>query len=290
MSDVPRQTLRDLVARHGPGLCSDARRCEGLLRDLCGAHRREINVLISALKQHVPLDLLAAQGAMPRGLLLARLARRLEEQLALTEEAARWAVDSWALALGVVTDAELQDRRRQTVKEAAPPPAQTTGEDETEKTSGGSATRAAPPAATQTRQPHGSRPAPQPSPPPAARQAGRRTTSPLPPSPPPLTPPTSPQRQRAGRGPFSNWVVRAGPRSSASPTTGAAQQPAHTRAPSPDPHARRRRGWSLRGCAVGCLLLALLSLALFLGVPFVVSVLREEQQRRVNETPPAMSP
>jgi hypothetical protein len=82
--------------------------------------------------------------------------------------------------------------------------------------------------------------------------------------------------------------VRAGPRSSAAPTTGAAQQPAHTRGASPDPRARRG-GWTLRGCTVGCLLLVLLSVALFLGVPFVVSVLREEQQRRVNETPPAMS-
>ncbi|HEX7174027.1 MAG TPA: hypothetical protein VF240_01915 [Pyrinomonadaceae bacterium] len=294
MSDVPRQTLRDLVARHGPGLCSDARRCEGLLRDLCGAHRREINILISALKQHVPLDLLAAQGSMPRGLLLARLARRLEEQLALTAEAARWAVDSWALALGVVTDAELQDRQRQTVKAAAPPPPPTFGEDDAEKTAGEPA-RATPPVATQSRQPHVARPTPQTSqtsqtapPPPATRQAGRRT-SPLP----PLPAPPPPQRQRAGRGPFSNWVVRSGPRSNAPSQTGMAQQQqqqAPPRGASPDPHARRRRGRSLRGCTIGCLLLVLLSVALFLGVPFVVSVLREEQQRRVNETPPAMSP
>src|ERR671920_1704557 len=110
MHDAPRQTLRELIARHGPGLCSDARRCEGLLRDLCGEHRREINILVSALKERVPLDLLAAQSAMPRGLLIARLAKRLEDQLALTGEAARWAVDSWALALGVVTDAEVEER------------------------------------------------------------------------------------------------------------------------------------------------------------------------------------
>jgi hypothetical protein len=45
----------------------------------------------------------------------------------------------------------------------------------------------------------------------------------------------------------------------------------------------------LRGCAVGCLLVVLLALALFVGGPFVVSVLREEQQRRINETPPALS-
>jgi len=66
MNDGPRQTLRELVARHGPGLCSDARRCEALLRDHAGAHRREVNILVSALKERVPLDLLAGQSAVPR--------------------------------------------------------------------------------------------------------------------------------------------------------------------------------------------------------------------------------
>src|SRR5688572_87851 len=128
MNDAPRRTLRELIARHGPGLCSDARRCEGLLRDLCGEHRREINILTGALRERVPLDLLAGRSAVPTALLLARLSKRLEEHLALTEEAARWAVDSWALALGVVSDAELGEMkgRRETAAptrvEAAPAP------------------------------------------------------------------------------------------------------------------------------------------------------------------------
>src|SRR5215213_1609013 len=129
MNDAPRQTLRQLIARHGPGLCSDARRCEGLLRDLCGEHRREINLLVSALKERVALDLLAAQGSVPRGLLLTRLARRLEDQLAVTEEAARWAVDSWALALGVVTDAEVAEREREYARAAPQAPSPATGDE-----------------------------------------------------------------------------------------------------------------------------------------------------------------
>ncbi|HWS55297.1 MAG TPA: hypothetical protein VN228_14265, partial [Pyrinomonadaceae bacterium] len=122
MSDVPRQTLRALIARHGPDLCGDARRCEALLRDLCGGHRREINLLVAAQRERVPLDLLAARRSMPRDLLLARLARRLEDHLALTPDAARWAVESWALALGVVTDAELEGGRRSDAEPAPPKP------------------------------------------------------------------------------------------------------------------------------------------------------------------------
>jgi predicted lipid-binding transport protein (Tim44 family) len=52
---------------------------------------------------------------------------------------------------------------------------------------------------------------------------------------------------------------------------------------SPEPVARSRR-W--RGCLVGCLLLILLCGLLFLGGPFVLNVLREEQRQRSLESPP----
>jgi hypothetical protein len=100
MNDLARQTLQELVATHGPGLCDDARRCEGLLRDFCGQQRREIFVLVSALKERVPADLLAPPPHVSHDALLAQLAKRLQENLALTDDAARWAVESWAAALG----------------------------------------------------------------------------------------------------------------------------------------------------------------------------------------------
>ncbi|HEV2859939.1 MAG TPA: right-handed parallel beta-helix repeat-containing protein [Pyrinomonadaceae bacterium] len=108
MNDLPRQKLREIVARHGPSIVEDPRRCEGLLRDHLGAHRREANVLAAALEERVPQDILAAPAGSPRAALLARLTRRLSDNLALAEEAARWAVGSWALALGSVTDEDLK--------------------------------------------------------------------------------------------------------------------------------------------------------------------------------------
>lgn len=235
MKGGARETLRELVARHGPGLASDARRCEGLLRDLCGAHRREINLLVNALEERVPLDLLAAQRTMPHGLLLARLSKRLEEQLGLTEEAARWAVESWALALGVVTDAELAEQERRRAEEAVRMEA------------------AAPPLPSPPRE------RPPSAPPPEAPRAAQ--------------PKKAPQQAPMPQAPA--------PRRTGGP-------PAPPFDPSHDP-LPARRGRSLRGCAVGCLVVVLLSLALFFGVPYVVSVLREEQQRRNAETPPALA-
>jgi hypothetical protein len=109
MNEQPRRKLRELVARHGQSVVGDARRFEGLLKDYSGEHRREVSVLVSALEEQVPQDMLAAAPAdTPRELLLARMARRLSDNRALSESAAAWAVNSWALALGLISEDELK--------------------------------------------------------------------------------------------------------------------------------------------------------------------------------------
>ena len=126
MNDLPRQKLREIVARHGRSVIEDPRRCEGLLRDYCGEYRREVSVLVMTLEERAAADLLAAPAGTPREVLMARLARRLCDNLALSERAATWAVDSWALALGVISNDELQafEQRRshQTETVTAPVP------------------------------------------------------------------------------------------------------------------------------------------------------------------------
>jgi transposase InsO family protein len=108
MHDLPRQKLTEIVAKYGRALCDDPRRCEALLRDFCGQYRGEIHALVGALKDRVAADLLASKDAVPHGILLVRLAKRLCEHRALSQLAARWAVHSWALALGVLSSEELQ--------------------------------------------------------------------------------------------------------------------------------------------------------------------------------------
>jgi hypothetical protein len=108
MNGQPRQKLREIVARHGQSVVQDARRCEGLLRDYSAQYRREVSVLVSALEEHVPQDLLAAPAGTPRAVLLKRLARRLSDNRALSESAAAWSVNSWAFALGLISDEELK--------------------------------------------------------------------------------------------------------------------------------------------------------------------------------------
>jgi parallel beta-helix repeat protein len=108
MNDAPRRKLREIIERHGREIVENPRRVEGLLRDYCGEFRREISVLIMAIEEHSAADLLAAPASLPRRVLISRLTQRLCDDLALSEPAARWAVESWAWALNVITDAELE--------------------------------------------------------------------------------------------------------------------------------------------------------------------------------------
>lgn len=110
MEVLPRHTLTHIIAKYGRDICGSPKRVEALLRDLCGTHIREINILIGALEERVAADLMRTGKSVPRKVLLTQLGRRLQDHLAYTPEAARWAVDSWAVALGVLSKKELEAR------------------------------------------------------------------------------------------------------------------------------------------------------------------------------------
>ena len=123
MHDLPRQKLRELIIEYGRSLCDDPRRCEALLKDYCGQYKREIFVLISALKNRVAEDLINASAGVPQPMVVARLNKRLEDELAMTTEAAHWAVESWALALNVI-DQPISMIKSVSVSSFSPPTAQ----------------------------------------------------------------------------------------------------------------------------------------------------------------------
>ena len=95
-----RQVLRELIGRYGYELAGDARRVQALLRDMAGEHRAEVAVLVAAAEEGVGQSLLqSSEGLTPE--VGERLARRLHENRALEEQAARWAVGAWMNALGL---------------------------------------------------------------------------------------------------------------------------------------------------------------------------------------------
>src|SRR5207249_12166869 len=89
---------------------------------LCPELRREIFVLVSALRERVPQELLTLPSGVPPDLVLRQLAQRLADNLAFAERAARWAVETWAVALRVVSEDELVHAGTGTIP-AVPPAA-----------------------------------------------------------------------------------------------------------------------------------------------------------------------
>jgi hypothetical protein len=102
MNDLPRQKLCDLIARHGPGLCDDPRRCNALLKEQCGTYRPEVRLLVGALTEGVADELGKAAPDAPRLELLDRVRKQFQDALDLSEGDARWAVETWAIALGII--------------------------------------------------------------------------------------------------------------------------------------------------------------------------------------------
>lgn len=101
MNDAPRETLRQLLQLHGLDLAADPRRVRGLMLDLCGDCRAEINLLVQAQEAGVPERLLQQPGNAPIAILVAQLSRHLEELHFIATPASRWAVEAWAFALGL---------------------------------------------------------------------------------------------------------------------------------------------------------------------------------------------
>jgi tricorn protease-like protein len=102
MNEIVRQKLREIVLKHGLPPLSDARLCESLLKDYCGQYKKEIFVLVCAVREQVATDLLTSEGGMPQELLHPLLIKRLQNNLALTEDASKWAVESWSQAIAAL--------------------------------------------------------------------------------------------------------------------------------------------------------------------------------------------
>lgn len=103
MTTLPRQALCDIVHRYGKDVCNDYKRVRGLLNDLCGGNDAEINYLLTALDEHVATELLKSASMMPYEMLSARLISNLCTNRGMREDIAHWTVDSWAMALGVIS-------------------------------------------------------------------------------------------------------------------------------------------------------------------------------------------
>ena len=107
MNEIPQEKLCEIIKKYGQQVCEDPQRFEGLIKDFCGEYRKEVASLIGASKEGVPIDLLKLGKSLPIEVLMAQLVTRLEDNLGLSYELAKWAVESWSLALDLIAKSDL---------------------------------------------------------------------------------------------------------------------------------------------------------------------------------------
>ena len=76
----------------------------------CGGNRREFNLLVYSCHSRVPEGLRAPLSSVLQVDRIADLARRMVDEHDTSPEGARWALETWALALGEST-AQVSDLR-----------------------------------------------------------------------------------------------------------------------------------------------------------------------------------
>jgi WD40 repeat protein len=99
LDELVTQKLSEILSKHGRPPLTDAKLCENLLKDYCGEYKEEIALLVFAVRQRIPSDLLASHDGLPRDMLRALLVKRLRKDRVVSEGAARWIVDSWWQAI-----------------------------------------------------------------------------------------------------------------------------------------------------------------------------------------------
>jgi parallel beta-helix repeat protein len=101
MSPQPRDVLVDIVAQYGLPVLKSPLRCEGLLKDYCGEHRREIAALMKCLRAGL-IDQFGQQNGTPIKTVCSRLATTFEQTPDISKAMAQWTIESWAVALGLL--------------------------------------------------------------------------------------------------------------------------------------------------------------------------------------------
>ncbi|MGG6267337.1 phosphate/phosphite/phosphonate ABC transporter substrate-binding protein [Leptolyngbya sp. AN03gr2] len=101
MNSAARDILRKLVEELGSNVADNPQQWRGYLNDRLAHYQLERKALTTALNERVPEELLSSQVSIAPEVQIDRLSSRLVEQLGLQPDVARWAVESWAVALGI---------------------------------------------------------------------------------------------------------------------------------------------------------------------------------------------
>jgi hypothetical protein len=104
MSDLPRQILCEIIRQKGNAFFEKEKEFRALINDLCrGDFKRERRCISDSITEGIPASLLKKHDRLPYEIISSQLTDRLIS-FGFDQNLARWTVDSWALALGIITE------------------------------------------------------------------------------------------------------------------------------------------------------------------------------------------
>ncbi len=101
LDNYPREQLIEIVHRFSKDIIHDSAQCEGLLRDYAGKYKSEVFLLSSAVKIGLIDDMYNQMKSGLGGVIIGPLAIRFQDECGISLGNARWALESWAMALDI---------------------------------------------------------------------------------------------------------------------------------------------------------------------------------------------
>lgn len=93
------EKLGEIMVEHGVELCSNVPRLNAFLQDYCAKYRKEINLLIMAVRENIVQDLLNQFDTKVDQHMLSNFVDRLYMEAGIEEQSAKWAIFAWCQAL-----------------------------------------------------------------------------------------------------------------------------------------------------------------------------------------------
>jgi len=103
LNEHPRKQLQNIIAQFGNAVFAAPTLFEKILHDACPEYKHEVNLLMMALQEKIAQELLLHPMTMPLEPTIKKLSQRLQDNHGTIESYARWAVESWALALNITS-------------------------------------------------------------------------------------------------------------------------------------------------------------------------------------------